>query len=172
MVVFILEVCNVLWLKSRFSKYKSQRGISMFRSILHISLLMIALVPFSNAASESVENALVIVTSGDTQTQGMAMVLSGAMREQGADVQILLCDAAGDMATDAYQGTALKPFDATPAERLQALINQGVVVELCALYLPNSGLSPQDIIEGVNPRAQPPQIANLMLRRDIKVFTF
>ena len=124
------------------------------------------------AQNASAERALFIVHSGETQTQGMAMVLAGAMQAQGAEISILLCDAAGDIAVKGYEGEKLKPFNASPTERLQGLINNGAEVELCALYLPNSGLSPDAIMEGVNPRAQPPQVAAKMLAHDVKVFNF
>lgn len=144
----------------------------MLQKLVKVTAMALLLLPFSGYASDSADKALVLVNSGDTQTQGMAMVLSGAMLAQGADVRLLLCDAAGDMAVKENQGETLKPFNATPGERLQGLINDGVVVELCALYLPNSGLAAEDIIDGVNPRAQPPEIARLMLQNDTKVFSF
>ena len=56
-----------------------------------------------DAQSHSPEQVVVILTSASLQTQGMAMVLSRAMQEQGVQLSILLCDKAGDLAIDGYQ---------------------------------------------------------------------
>jgi hypothetical protein len=44
-------------------------------------------------------------------------------------------------------------------------------VQVCALYLPNAGKTAADLLEGVSP-AQPPAIAELMMRRETRLFTF
>jgi predicted peroxiredoxin len=144
----------------------------MLKRLLMSAVLAVFLLPVAASANDSASKALFIVHSGDTQTQGMAMVLAGAMQGQGAEISMLLCDAAGDITVKGYAGEKLQPFNATPTERLQGLIANGATVELCALYIPNSGHAPEDIMDGVNPRAQPPQIAAKMLRNDVKVFSF
>jgi hypothetical protein len=59
------------------------------------------LVTASSMASAEAPEVLVYLTSGSTQTQGMAMVLSGQMVQQRANVHLLLCDEAGDLALEA-----------------------------------------------------------------------
>lgn len=114
---------------------------------------------------------LVILASESNQTQGMAMVLSNTMASQGATVNVLLCDKAGDLALKSYEAPALKPKDVTPGQMLRGLIKQGAAVNVCALYLPNSEHSQADLIEGVGV-ATPPDMASQMLNPKIRTFSF
>ncbi|MDY0005282.1 MAG: hypothetical protein RBS22_00565 [Spongiibacteraceae bacterium] len=118
-----------------------------------------------------VEEVLVILTSESLQTQGMAMVLSNTMAQQGARVNVLLCDKAGDLALKRYTASTLKPKEVTPGQMLRGLLKQGGVANVCALYLPNSGYSEDDLIEGVGVAA-PPEMGAQMLNPKIRVFTF
>ncbi len=52
---------------------------------------------------DQLEQALVIISTASLQTQGMALVLSRALQERGVQLNILLCDAAGDLAIADYQ---------------------------------------------------------------------
>ena len=61
------------------------------------------------------EQLVVIVTSASLQTQGMAMVLSRAMQEQGVQLTMLLCDQAAELAIQSYQSPrALAPKGMKP----------------------------------------------------------
>lgn len=137
------------------------------------SNLSAAVVPSANEAlAYQQEHAVVIVTSASLQTQGMAMMLSRALQEQGVQLNILLCDKAGDLAIDGCQSAnALAPKGMRPEIVLQQLIEAGAQVAVCALYLPNSAYQEQDLRKGVEV-AQPAQIAQMMRYRDSKVFTF
>ena len=118
------------------------------------------------------ECAVVILTSASLQTQGMAMVLSRAMQEQGAQLTILLCDQAGDLAIDGYQSSqALAPKGMKPEGLLQQIIDAGAQVAVCALYLPNSAYKEEDLRAGVSV-AQPAEMAKMMRDQHSKVFTF
>ena len=118
------------------------------------------------------ERAVVILTSASLQTQGMAMVLSRAMQEQGAQLTILLCDQAGDLAIDGYQSAqALAPKGMKPEGLLQQIIDAGAQVAVCALYLPNSAYKEEDLRAGVSV-AQPAEMAKMMRDQHSKVFTF
>ncbi len=134
---------------------------------------MIAVAPFSVQAGDQgkVQEVLVILTSGSLQTQGMAMVLSNTMAEQGAKVNVLLCDKAGDLALKSYAAPTLKPKDVTPGQMLRGLLKQGGVAKVCALYLPNSDYSKDDLIEGVGV-ALPPEMAGQMLDSKMRTFSF
>ncbi len=123
------------------------------------------------AASDDDDRLFVVVTSPDPQTQGMAMVLSIQARKQGAPVQVLLCGPGGDLALKGAPQTVLKPRGATPQGMLSTLIGMGVKPEVCALYLPNNGKSPADLIDGVGV-AKPPAIAKAILDDDTRLFTF
>lgn len=118
-----------------------------------------------------VDKVLVIVSDSSLQTQGMAMVLGNTMSDQGAEVNVLLCDSAGDLALSSYQGEALKPKDLTPGQMLRRLIKQGASVNVCALYLPNSRHTKDDLLDGVNV-ASPPDMAAQMLNPSFRVFSF
>ena len=122
-------------------------------------------------ASEEKSSLFVVVTSPEPQTQGMAMVLSLQAVKQGAEVQMLLCGPGGDVALKGAPQTTLKPRGATPQGMLTMLIGMGVEPQVCALYLPNNGKTPADLIEGVGV-AKPPAIAAALLADDTKLFTF
>lgn len=135
---------------------------------------LIALSPFSAHADnhkEAIEEVLVILSSDSLQTQGMAMVLSNTMAEHGAKVNVLLCDKAGDLALKSYEAPALKPKDLTPGQMLRGLLKKGGEAKVCALYLPNSDNSKEDLIEGVGV-AMPPEMAGQMLNPKMRTFTF
>ncbi|MFB2706073.1 hypothetical protein [Marinobacter shengliensis] len=119
----------------------------------------------------TVDEVLVILSSDSLQTQGMAMVLANTMAEKGAKVNVLLCDEAGDLALKSYEGEALAPRNVTPGQMLRGLLKAGGTASVCALYLPNSDNSKDDLIDGVGV-AMPPQMADQMLNRNMRVFTF
>jgi predicted peroxiredoxin len=128
--------------------------------------------PANEALAYQPEQAVVIVTSASLQTQSMAMVLSRALQEQGVQLNMLLCDKAGDLAIDGYQSAkALAPKGMKPEVLLQQIIEAGAQVAVCALYLPNSAYQEQDLCTGVSV-AQPAQMAQMMRNKDSKVFTF
>ncbi|WP_166254923.1 DsrE family protein [Marinobacter salicampi] len=120
---------------------------------------------------QTVEKVLVILSDDSLQTQGMAMVLSNTMSDQGAEVNVLLCDSAGDLALSSYEAEALKPKDLTPGQMLRRLMKEGASVSVCALYLPNSEHTKDDLLDGVNV-ATPPDMAAQMLDPGYRVFSF
>lgn len=147
--------------------------LKSFKALAVSSFL--ACVPFAAQAGsdqqETVKEVLVIVSSPSRETQGMAMVLSNTMAQKGARVNVLLCDQAGDLALKSYEAEPLKPKNVTPGQMLRGLIKQGGSAKVCALYLPNSGHSKDDLIEGVGV-AMPPEMADQMLNPEIRTFTF
>ena len=68
-------------------------------------------------------------------------------------------------------GEALKPRNVTPQQMLQGLIKNGAQVEVCALYLPNTGKKPTDLIEGVTP-AKPADVAAYLLKPNVRTLSF
>lgn len=113
----------------------------------------------------------VVLNSASPMTQGMAMVLANQMQEQGAQVHILLCDHAGDLALKNAGGDALKPIDVTPAQLLDAAMKKGATASVCALYLPNSGNTPDALKDGITP-AKPADMGASLLQADRKVIGF
>jgi hypothetical protein len=130
------------------------------------------------AHGDMAERALVILTSDSLQTQGMAMILSNAMQQQGTALSILLCDAAGDLAVEGYASSEpiVTPPEnpagqVTPEGILQMLIGNGAQVDVCAIYLPNSEYAQEDLREGVGVAAPCP-MAEMMRDPNIPVFSF
>ncbi|WP_234286765.1 MULTISPECIES: hypothetical protein [Halomonadaceae] len=132
----------------------------------------------SHGGGEMHDKALVILTSDSLQTQGMAMILSNAMQEQGTDLSILLCDAAGNLAVEGYASAeAIATPPSNPAGQvkpegiLQKLMDNGASVNVCAIYLPNSEYAQEDLREGVGVAAPGP-MAEMMRNPSIPVFSF
>lgn len=124
------------------------------------------------------DRALVILTSDSLQTQGMAMILSNAMQQQGTELNILLCDAAGDLALDGYESAeAINTPPSNPAGQVKPegimgmLMGNGASVDVCAIYLPNTEHEEGDLREGVGVAAPGP-IAEMMRDPKIPVFSF
>jgi len=122
-------------------------------------------------AAEDKSGVFVVVTSPDAQTQTMAMVLSMQFVQQGASVQILLCGPGGDLGVKGTPQETMKPMGVTAQGLLTKLIGMDVKADVCALYLPNAGKSPDDLLDGVG-AAKPPAIAEAMLAENTKLFTF
>ncbi|RBP29676.1 hypothetical protein DET50_10925 [Marinobacter pelagius] len=141
--------------------------------VLGLTALLVC-VPFVAQADnhkKTVDEVLVILSSDSLQTQGMAMVLSNTMAEQGAKVNVLLCDKAGDLALKSYEAEPLKPKNVTPGQMLRGLLKNGGSAKVCALYLPNSENTKDDLIEGVGV-AMPPEMSGQMLNPAMRTFTF
>lgn len=108
----------------------------------------------------------------------MAMILANAMQQQGTELSILLCDAAGDLADEGYSNAEpIKTPPKNPAGQvkpegiMQMLMDNGAQVDLCAIYLPNSEHSEEDLREGVGVVAPGP-MAEMMRDPSIPVFSF
>ncbi len=132
----------------------------------------------SHGGEEPQDRALVILTSDSLQTQGMAMILSNAMQQQGTDLHILLCDAAGDLAVQGYASAeAINTPPSNPAGQVKPegilgmLMENGAQVDVCAIYLPNSDHEEGDLREGVGVAA-PGSMAEMMRDPSIPVYSF
>lgn len=136
-------------------------------TILAIATLTASL---ATAASDR-ERHLILLNSGSLQTQGMALVLGNAIAERGHAVDVLLCDSAGDLALVNAAPAALEPLKASPVQLLGKLQQAGATVSVCALYLPNSPHTREDLREGISV-ATPPAIAERMTAADTRVHTF
>lgn len=117
------------------------------------------------------QDLFVNIHSGSAMAQGAGLVLAGQALEQKAHVRILLCDAAGDIAVKGAELPKLKPRDVTTQQMLQGVIKAGAKVEVCALYLPNTGKQPTDLIEGVTP-AKPADVAAHLLKPGLNSLAF
>jgi len=123
------------------------------------------------ATAAQAQSLFVNIHSGQVMAQGAGLVLAGQALEQKAEVRVLLCDAAADMAVVGKQMSSLKPRNATPQQMLQGLIKGGAKVEVCALYLPNTGKQASDLISGVTP-AKPADVASHLLKPGVQTLAF
>lgn len=117
---------------------------------------------------------LTIVTSGETETQLMALVLTRSAKAAGETPRILLCSGGGDLALAAPPESAttpLQPQGATPQGLLRTLITEGVQVDVCAIYLPNRPFGKEALIDGIGV-AKPADIAELIASPDIRILSF
>lgn len=123
------------------------------------------------AGAAQAEELFVNIHSGNAMAQGAGLVLAGQALEQKASVRVLLCDKAGDIALAGAELPKLKPRDVTTQQMLQGVIKAGAKVEVCALYLPNTGKQPTDLIPGVTP-AKPADVAAHLLKPGVSTLAF
>ncbi|WP_305043112.1 DsrE family protein [Geoalkalibacter sp.] len=140
-----------------------------FMAILMMTLAL--LIGAGAAMADDKQPLLLILTSGDTQTQGMALVLSNEAQRQGAEVRVLLCSEAGKLALREHEAPTLKPRDISPKQMLETLMQGGAKVDVCALFLPNLGKTQEDLLLGVS-AAKPPIITELLLDKKVRLLNF
>lgn len=134
-----------------------------------LGLLGLAIAAAAHAADTN--ELFVNIHSGNAMAQGAGLAIATNALEQKATVRVLLCDAAGDIALVGKELPKLKPRDVTTQQILQGVIKAGAKVELCALYLPNTGLKPTDLIPGVTP-AKPADVAAHLLKPGVNSLAF
>ena len=133
-----------------------------------------AMLAMAGAAEAESERLVTVVTSGEPQTQLMAMVLTMQAVQQGADVHMLLCGPGGDLGLLEPPETATAPQpprDMSPQGLMRAIMGEGATVEVCAIYLPGRGEGPEVLLDGVGV-ASPPDMAAAMLAEDARVWSF
>jgi sulfur relay (sulfurtransferase) complex TusBCD TusD component (DsrE family) len=123
------------------------------------------------ATAAQAQSLFVNIHSGQVMAQGAGLVLAGQALEQKAEVRVLLCDAAANIALTGQDMPSLKPRNVTPQQMLQGLIKGGAKVEVCALYLPNTGKQASDLISGVTP-AKPADVAAYLLKPGVQTLAF
>ncbi len=135
------------------------------------SALVVAATLLVSVVSAQAADLFVNIHSGNAMAQGAGLVLAGQALEQKAHVRVLLCDAAADIAVVGKEMPTLKPRNVTPQHMLQGLIKAGATVEVCALYLPNSGRQAADLVPGVTP-AKPAEVAAHLLKPGVATLAF
>ena len=144
----------------------------MMKKVISSAVVAASLMsPVAATADNTVDKVVITLTSAEQQTRGMAMVLGNAMQAKGAQVSVLLCDSAGDMALKGHQSTPLKPKNVTPEQLMPKLMSGGAKVDVCALYLPNKGVGMDALLEGVG-AAKPAAMADALMDEEARVFNF
>ena len=125
--------------------------------------------------ADAPERLVTILADADPQTQLMAMVLTNAAVQQGADAQILLCGPAGDIALEDAPESATAgqpPQDASPQGLMMMMMEEAdVTVEVCAIYLPGMEADESVLIDGVT-AAEPGPMAGAIMGADTQVMSF
>ena len=134
---------------------------------------LITLLGFAGMAEAQTENdpLFVVLTSDDAETQMMAMVLATQSLNKDVPVRVLLCSDAGDLALKDSESPAFAPADRSPKQLLMGLIDSGVQVEVCGIYLPNRDYTEADLMDGIG-TAAPPEVAEFMKQEGVRYFTF
>ena len=117
------------------------------------------------------EELMLTISSDKPMAQGAGLILASQALEQRATVRILLCDAGGDLAVTGKESAVLKPRLVSTQQMLQGVIKAGAKVEVCALYLPNTGRQAADLISGVT-AAKPADVAAYALKAGVKTLSF
>ncbi len=134
--------------------------------------LYVASVAYAAAPAQKL---VTIVTSPDSQTQLMAMVLTFQAVQQGAEAHILLCGPAGDMALmDAPDSVRApqKPKGMSSQGLMSMMLEKtSTTAEVCAIYLPNAELQADALIDGVT-AANPEKMAARLLADDTRILSF
>lgn len=128
----------------------------------------------SMAQAEDVPSLVIMLSSGEPQTQLMSMVLTMQSMQQGASAHILLCGPAGDLALKDAPASATapqKPRDMSPQGLMQNIMKNGGTVEVCAIYLPNKGVDATALLDGIA-AAKPPEMAARILAPKTRIMSF
>ena len=145
------------------------------KKIIASTALIATLITPSILSADQAKGLNVLVNSANPQTQAMAMVLSlMSIKKHKKEVNIVLCGPAGDLADKSIKGVPVKrPNGKSPSakQHLIMLINKGAKVEVCPLYLPNTGKDKSVLLEGITV-AKPPMVAGKLLDKDFQNITF
>ncbi len=138
--------------------------------------LMLAWSPLTKADSansahqEAPMRLFVTVTGQSPQARAMPLVLANQALDQGAVVRVLLCGQGAELALKNYEATRLGPRDVTAKQLLANLMSKGALVEVCAIFLPNTPHTREDLTEGIGV-AKPADVAAWMLQPNTRLFT-
>ncbi|MEN8717117.1 MAG: hypothetical protein ABF301_00455 [Sulfurovum sp.] len=122
-------------------------------------------------AADMAKGLNVILTTKDTQTQMMAMVLAMNTMKLKKEVNIVLCSNAGDLADKNISSQNMKPINKSPKMLLQGLIKKGASVKVCPLYLPNASKDKSILIDGVSV-AKPNEVATKLMEKGYKILSY
>lgn len=134
-------------------------------------LTLVTLIACGLVTTASAGELFVSINSGSAMAQGAGLMLAGQALEQKSTVRVLLCDTAADIAVVGKEMSTLKPLNLTPQQMVQNLIKSGAQVEVCGLYLPNTGRQASELISGVTP-AKPSEVAAHLLKPGIQTLSF
>jgi hypothetical protein len=119
-------------------------------------------------------NLVSILAAAEPQTQLMALTLTLQSLQQGANVRVLLCGPAGDLALKEPPAAATapqKPANMSPRGVLTKIVEAGAPVDVCAIYLPNKELGADALMPGVG-EARPDAMAGHLIAANTRILSF
>ena len=135
------------------------------------SLAAIAvLLAFSNpvAADEHTPPRLFVQVTGEAmQDQVMPLVLANQALDQGAEVRVLLCGAGAELALSDHEAPTFAPRDISAKDLLGRLVQHDATVEVCAIFLPNTDHSAEQLSDGIG-IANPGDVAAWILQPGVR----
>jgi hypothetical protein len=137
-------------------------------------LAVAAAAALGSAARAEDPSVVAVLTSAEPQARFMAMVLTLHAVKAGAPARILLCGPGGDLALrdpPPEVAAPLKPSNLSARAVMLDAMKAGTTVQVCAVYLPQAGLGPEALLDGVTV-ATPPAMAEAMLVPGARVWSF
>jgi len=134
-------------------------------------LILSVIMVFGSLSSAEDPEHFVVLTSDDAETQMMAMVLATQSLNKDVAISVLLCSNAGYLAIEGEESPLFAPANRSPKQLLTGLIERGVEVNVCGIFLPNRNYTEEDLLEGVG-IASPPDVAEYMRKPGVRFFTF
>lgn len=143
-------------------------------SVLALTACTTTTVAVPSFQSQEQDTMLTIITDPNPETQLMALVLTMSAKAKGKTPRILLCSAGGDLALKAAPENAtapLAPKGVSPQGLLKKLMNEGVPVDVCAIYLPNRPFGKEALLDGVGV-ATPADVGEIIARAGETLLSF
>ncbi|MFV8835716.1 DsrE family protein [Aquisalimonas sp.] len=140
--------------------------IQRVRNFLIAGLTALGLLAGSALADDQPRDILMLVNTEEDQVQGMAMSMASELAQRDHHVHIILCGEAAELALEENIPSALAPRDISSKELMQEAMSFGATVEVCHLFLPNSGYrqyEEEDLLDEVtvnNPEEQAEMISD------------
>jgi len=141
--------------------------------LLSLSTLTLGLLLSGPTLGDEHSNSprlLVTVTGASVQDRAMPLVLANQAVDQGAEVRVLLCGEGGKLAVADYNAETFAPRGITAQDLLRRLMSQGVQVEVCAIFLPNTDYEQDDLIDGIG-TANPSDVTAWMLAPNTRLLS-
>ena len=142
---------------------------SFTATLIGVTLAMLLSANTQAGSDDEDKHLFVSVTGSAAQDRAMPLVLANQALDQGAEVRVLLCGAGGEIAVAKHELETLAPRGLTPRDLLNRLIQHEVTVEVCAIFLPNTDYTEDDLIEGVG-IANPGDVAAWMMAPGTRLF--
>ncbi|TVQ64852.1 MAG: hypothetical protein EA360_11365 [Balneolaceae bacterium] len=136
------------------------------------SLFLLLVLPAPSVSAQDTDQSLFLfLTTADAETQMMALILATQSANQDVPVRILLCSDAGDLALAGSESPSFAPANRSPKQLLLGLLERGVRVDVCGIYLPNREETDLDLLDGIG-IASPPEVASFMKNPGVRFFSF